>query len=48
MEKLWEITENLNILYKDNWTALASLELGRLSDAVRRHGAQLVSSVSFP
>ena len=27
VEKLWEITEKLNILYKDNWTALADREM---------------------
>ena len=27
MEKLWKITEELNILYKDNWTALADREM---------------------
>ena len=27
VEKLWEITEKLNILYKDNWTALAEREM---------------------
>jgi hypothetical protein len=27
VEKLWKITEELNILYKDNWTALADREM---------------------
>ncbi len=27
VEKLWRITEELNILYKDNWTALAAREI---------------------
>ena len=27
VQKLWEITEKLNILYKDNWTALAEREM---------------------
>jgi hypothetical protein len=27
VEKLWKITEELNILYKDNWTALADREI---------------------
>ena len=26
-ERLWKITEELNILYKDNWTALANREI---------------------
>ena len=27
VERLWKITEELNILYKDNWTALAEREM---------------------
>lgn len=27
VERLWALTEDLNILYRDNWTALAALEL---------------------
>ena len=27
VEKLWKITEELNILYKDNWTSLADREI---------------------
>ena len=27
VEKLWEITEELNILYRDNWTALVDREM---------------------
>ena len=27
VEQLWQITEKLNILYKDNWTALADREM---------------------
>jgi hypothetical protein len=27
VEKLWSITEDLNILYKDNWTRLAEQEV---------------------
>lgn len=27
VENLWRITEELNILYKDNWTALADREI---------------------
>ena len=27
VERLWKITEELNILYKDNWTALANREI---------------------
>ena len=30
LEKLWDITENLNILYKENWTQLASYEMSKL------------------
>jgi len=28
VERLWKITEELNILYKENWTALADREMG--------------------
>jgi hypothetical protein len=34
LDRLWDITENLNILYKDNWTSLASEEIGRFHDSV--------------
>ncbi len=27
VEQLWRITEELNVLYKDNWTALADTQL---------------------
>ena len=29
VEHLWKITEELNILYKENWTALADREMRR-------------------
>ena len=29
VEKLWEITEELNILYRDNWTALVDREMAK-------------------
>jgi len=32
VEKLWVITEEFNILYKDNWTRLAALEMQRFQD----------------
>ncbi|XP_034236591.1 potassium channel subfamily K member 18-like [Thrips palmi] len=32
VEKLWSITEDLNILYKDNWTRLAAQEVLRFQD----------------
>lgn len=30
LDRLWDITENLNILYKENWTRLAADEITRL------------------
>ena len=32
VDKLWVITESLNILYKDNWTRVAERELRRFSE----------------
>lgn len=32
VETIWEITVSLNILYRDNWTRLASQELNRFQD----------------
>lgn len=32
VERLWRITENLNVLYKDNWTKLAGEEISHLQD----------------
>lgn len=32
VDKLWKITENLNILYRDNWTQLAAQEIMEFQD----------------
>lgn len=32
VERLWKITENLNVLYKENWTKLAGEEITNLQD----------------
>lgn len=38
VEKLWSITEDLNILYKENWTRLAEQEVLKFQDSlVRRY-----------
>ena len=34
LERLWDITESLNILYKENWTQLASYEITKVHDAM--------------
>lgn len=34
VEKLWSITEDLNILYKDNWTRLAAQEVMEFQDTL--------------
>ncbi|XP_063220296.1 TWiK family of potassium channels protein 7-like [Bacillus rossius redtenbacheri] len=34
VEKLWSITEDLNILYKDNWTRLAAQEVLKFQDTL--------------
>ena len=36
LDKLWDITENLNILYKENWTRLASEEITRLHSSLHQ------------
>lgn len=36
VEKLWSITEDLNILYKDNWTRLAEQEVLKFQDSLVR------------
>jgi hypothetical protein len=37
VEKLWSITEDLNILYKDNWTRLAAQEVLKFQDRLMRN-----------
>jgi hypothetical protein len=37
VEKLWSITEDLNILYKDNWTRLAAQEVLKFQDTLMRN-----------
>lgn len=32
VESIWEITEHLNILYRENWTRLAEQEIARFQD----------------
>jgi len=34
VERLWSITEDLNILYKDNWTRLATHEVIKFQDSL--------------
>jgi hypothetical protein len=34
VEKLWSITEDLNILYKENWTRLAAQEVLKFQDTL--------------
>ncbi|XP_057367563.1 potassium channel subfamily K member 18-like isoform X2 [Daphnia carinata] len=34
LDKLWDITENLNILYKENWTRLAAGEIYRFHETM--------------
>jgi hypothetical protein len=37
VEKLWSITEDLNILYKENWTRLAAQEVLKFQDTLVRN-----------
>ncbi len=57
LDRLWDITENLNILYKENWTRLASEEISRFHDSMqlwmkkdcnRRKAQQEVTAVTAP
>jgi potassium channel subfamily K member 18 len=34
VERLWRITEDLNILYKENWTKLAAHEVIKFQDSL--------------
>ena len=43
LDRLWDITENLNILYKENWTRLAAEEVGRLHESMRQQLMQAVA-----
>lgn len=46
VENIWEITVSLNILYKENWTKLASQEIGRFQDQlVQKVAAELAGQV---
>ncbi|XP_031625702.1 uncoordinated protein 58-like [Contarinia nasturtii] len=36
VENIWEITVSLNILYRENWTRLAALEISRFQDQLIR------------
>lgn len=50
VERLWSITEDLNILYKENWTKLAAKELMDFQKVLIksiRGGASFESRVSF-
>lgn len=40
VESIWEITVNLNILYRENWTRLAAQELSRFQDDLIRRLSQ--------
>ncbi|CAB0010541.1 unnamed protein product [Nesidiocoris tenuis] len=44
VEKLWSITEDLNILYKDNWTRLAEQEVLKFQNSLIRKHKQLGNS----
>lgn len=44
VENIWDITVSLNILYKENWTRLASLEIARFQDQIiKRLSEEMVS-----
>lgn len=41
MDRLWSITEDLNILYKENWTRLAAQEVQHFQVSVRTPTADM-------
>lgn len=47
VENIWEITVNLNILYRENWTRLAAQEIARFQDQlVKRITEEMIASQS--
>ncbi|XP_046738620.1 TWiK family of potassium channels protein 18-like [Diprion similis] len=47
VENMWDITENLNILYRENWTRLAAQEIARFQDQlVKRIMEDMMASQS--
>jgi len=49
VDRLWSITEDLNILYRENWTHLAQLEMRHYQDQIVRtlRKAMLEEKYSF-
>lgn len=46
VENIWNMTESLNILYKDNWTRLAAQEILRFQDQIiKRLTEQMISQI---
>lgn len=46
VENIWNMTESLNILYKDNWTRLAAQEILRFQDQIiKRMTEQMISQL---
>jgi len=37
VDRLWSITEDLNILYKENWTRLAAQEVQLFQVSIHKH-----------
>ncbi|EFX83664.1 hypothetical protein DAPPUDRAFT_315538 [Daphnia pulex] len=42
VDRLWSITEDLNILYRDNWTHLARVEMRHYQDQIVRTLRQMM------
>ncbi|KAL3270768.1 hypothetical protein HHI36_021294 [Cryptolaemus montrouzieri] len=40
VENIWDITYSLNILYRDNWTRLAAMEITRFQDELIKNMAE--------
>lgn len=48
IERIWDITVNLNILYRDNWTELAGREIERFQHQVVEQLAEEMRQVPCP
>lgn len=48
VENIWNMTESLNILYKDNWTRLAAQEITRFQDQIIKRLTEQINNQIQP
>lgn len=48
VENIWNMTESLNILYKDNWTRLAAQEITRFQDQIIKRLTEQINNQLQP